>query len=104
METKTFKIEKAGSSIEWIGKKVTGAHNGTIDVTGGVITLITHSIEFEATIDSIQGNTLKASATVIVDRTKYEMKFRSGNFFKDLGDTLIYNDFVLNVHLTAKAA
>src|ERR1700722_216773 len=178
MATTTFKIEKATSTIEWVGKKVTGSHNGTIDVSDGVLTLadgklsggeftiatnsikildvtdpatnaqfaghlasddffsidkypaatltinsvtpgtgnayhveavltikaITHSIEFEATIDSIQGNTLKASATVVVDRTKYEMKFRSGNFFKDLGDTLIYNDFVLNVHLTAKAA
>jgi len=30
------------------------------------------------------------------------MKFRSGNFFKDLGDTLIYNDFELNVSVTAK--
>jgi polyisoprenoid-binding protein YceI len=178
METKTFKIEKAASSIEWVGKKVTGSHNGTIDVSDGVITLadgkltggeftiatnsikildvtdaatnaqfaahlasddffsinkypaanltinsvtpgtgnayhveavltikaITHSIEFEATIDSVQGDTLRASATLIIDRTKYEMKFRSGNFFKDLGDNLIYNDFVLTVHLSAKAA
>jgi hypothetical protein len=40
----------------------------------------------------------------MIDRTKYEMKFRSGNFFKDLGDTLIYDDFELNVSITAKAA
>jgi polyisoprenoid-binding protein YceI len=152
METRTFKIEKAASTIEWVGKKVTGSHNGTIEVsdvtdaatnaqfaghlasdgffsivkypaatltinsvtpgTGnsyhveGVLTIkaITHSIEFEATIDSVQGDTLRASATLIIDRTKYEMKFRSGNFFKDLGDTLIYNDFILTVHLSAKAA
>jgi polyisoprenoid-binding protein YceI len=178
MAAKTFKIEKAASNIEWVGKKVTGSHNGTIDISDGVITLvdgklnggeftiatntikildvtdpatnaqfaghlasedffstdkypaatltidsvtpetgnsyhvegkltikaITHSIEFEATIDSIEGGTLRASATLVIDRTKYEMKFRSGNFFKDLGDTLIYNDFVLNVHLSAKAA
>jgi polyisoprenoid-binding protein YceI len=178
MATTTFKIEKAASSIEWVGKKVTGSHNGTVDFSDGVITLadgkltggeftiatntikildvtdaatnaqfaahlasddffssdkypaatltinsvtpgtgdayhvegvltikaITHSIEFEATIDSVRGDTLKASATVVIDRTKYEMKFRSGNFFKDLGDTLIYNDFVLNIHLSAKAA
>jgi hypothetical protein len=32
------------------------------------------------------------------------MKFRSGNFFKDLGDTLIHNDFDLDVALSAKAA
>ena len=178
MQTRTFKIEKAASTIEWVGKKVTGSHNGTIDVSDGVLTLadgkliggeftiatnsikildvtdpatnaqfaghlasddffsidkypeatltinsvtpgtgnayhveavltikaITHSIEFEATIDSVQGDSLRASATLVVDRTKYEMKFRSGNFFKDLGDTLIYNDFILNIHLSAKAA
>jgi len=40
---------------------------------------------------------------VIIDRTRYGMKFRSGNFFKDLGDNLIYNDFELNVSVTAKA-
>jgi hypothetical protein len=39
----------------------------------------------------------------VVDRTLYGIKFRSGNFFKNLGDTLIYNDFDLNVTLTAKA-
>jgi hypothetical protein len=41
---------------------------------------------------------------MIVDRTQFDMKFRSGNFFKGLGDTLIYNDFELDVHITAKAA
>jgi hypothetical protein len=41
---------------------------------------------------------------LVVDRTKYGMKFRSGNFFQNLGDTLIYNDFELNVSITAKAA
>jgi hypothetical protein len=40
----------------------------------------------------------------VIDRTKYGMRFRSGNFFKDLGDTLIYNEFELNVSITAKAA
>ena len=40
---------------------------------------------------------------ILVDRTKYDMKFRSGNFFQNLGDTLIYNDFELNVTVSAKA-
>ena len=41
---------------------------------------------------------------MVIDRTQFDIKFRSGNFFKDLGDTLIYNDFELNVNITAKAA
>ena len=52
---------------------------------------------------NVSDNTLNASGKIIVDRTRYGMKFRSGNFFKDLGDTLIYNDFELNVSITAKA-
>lgn len=64
---------------------------------------IMHPVSFDATIN-LNGDTLTATALVVVDRTKYDMKFRSGNFFKDLGDTLIYNDFELNVTVTAKAA
>src|SRR4051812_5116463 len=32
METKNFKLESAKSNIDWVGKKVTGAHNGTIGI------------------------------------------------------------------------
>jgi hypothetical protein len=84
METQQFEILSAQSNIDWVGKKITGAHNGTINVKNGVLTL--------------------KSGKLVIDRTKYEMKFRSGNFFKDLGDTLIYNDFELHVSVTAKAA
>ncbi len=64
---------------------------------------ITHPIGFDASVE-IEGDNLKASGLLIVDRTKYDMKFRSGNFFQNLGDNLIYNDFDLNVTITAKAA
>lgn len=178
MGTKNFNIDTAKSTIEWVGKKVTGAHNGTVNIAGGALTLtdgkltggwftidttsikildvtdlntnaqfaghlasedffgidkyptatlnitsvsnafgntyhiagdltiksISHPIEFEAELNDTQGDTLKASGKLVIDRTKYGMRFRSGSFFKDLGDTLIYNDFTLNVQLTAKAA
>lgn len=177
METKKFKIENAHSKIEWIGRKVTGSHNGTIDIidgtldfedgrlSGGLFTMdttsikildvadaatnaqfaghlasedffssekfptatytitavtpnagsqyhiegdltirgITHPVAFDASVSS-NGDTLTASGKIVLDRTKYDMKFRSGNFFKDLGDNLIYNDVNLNVRITAKAA
>jgi polyisoprenoid-binding protein YceI len=171
MKNEIFKIVPDQSKVEWIGKKVTGAHDGTINVKEGAIVLhdgklvggtvvvdttsikildildpatnaqmlghlasddffsiegfpeatleivsvngshveadltikgISHRVSFEISINV--GNTLlTTSARVIVDRTKYGMKFRSGNFFQNLGDTLIYNDFELNVTLTAKA-
>ena len=81
--------------------KITAVNNNHIE---GDLTIkgITHSIGFYADIN-IAGDTLTASGQMVVDRTKYEMKFRSGNFFKDLGDNLIYNDFELNINITAKA-
>jgi polyisoprenoid-binding protein YceI len=62
---------------------------------------ITGPVIFDAIVD-VSGGIIKATGKITIDRTKYEMKFRSGNFFKDLGDTLIYNDFDLNVNVTAK--
>jgi polyisoprenoid-binding protein YceI len=72
---------------------------------GGSLTIkgIKRPIGFDADIH-VAGDTLTAVGEMIIDRTQFDMKFRSGNFFKDLGDTLIYNDFELNVHITAKAA
>jgi len=177
MENKQFAIESAQSNIDWVGRKVTGAHNGTISIKEGTLTLtdgqlaggeftidttsikildvtdpdtnaqfaghlaspdffaseqypeakfvitlaepagennynvegnltikgITRPVSFTAAVNNANG-IVSASGKVVVDRTLYGMKFRSGNFFKDLGDTLIYNNFDLNVYITAKAA
>ena len=78
---------------------VSGNHiEGNLTIKG-----ITHPVGFNAAVN-VNGDTLIATGKLVIDRTKYEMKFRSGNFFKDLGDTLIYNDFELNVSVTAKVA
>ncbi|MDJ1479864.1 YceI family protein [Cytophagaceae bacterium YF14B1] len=174
METKYFNIVSEKSKIEWIGRKVTGTHNGTITIKEGTLVFtedrfksgqvivdttsitildvtdpatndqfaghlasddffssekypeavleitdaipesdndyhlngnltikgITHPISFYATVYVI-GQVLTASGKITIDRTKYGMRFRSGNFFKDLGDTLIYNNFDLDVYITA---
>jgi polyisoprenoid-binding protein YceI len=172
MKKQNFEIAVAESNIDWTGRKITGAHFGTIalkqgnlfvaddklasgkfivdttsikvlditdpatnaqfaghlasddffgstkfpeayfEITGatdnhieGNLTIkgITHPAGFDANV-KIDGDTLTASGKIVVDRTLYGIRFRSGNFFKDLGDTLIHNDFDLNVNLTAKAA
>ncbi|GGB05401.1 YceI family protein [Puia dinghuensis] len=169
MGIKTFEIVSTQSNIDWVGKKVTGAHNGTIAFKGGEIFLndgkisggkfvidttsikilditdpatnaqffghlasddffstekypeatfeiasvsgnrvegnltikgITHPAGFDAIVN-VNGDQLTATGKLVIDRTKYDMKFRSGNFFKDLGDNLIYNDFELNVIVNA---
>jgi polyisoprenoid-binding protein YceI len=68
----------------------------------GLLTIkgITHSLSFNAKVD-IQENTVSAAGEIIVDRTKYGIKYGSGNFFKGLGDTLIHNDFALDLNLVA---
>ncbi len=171
METQKFEIVSTQSHIYWVGRKVTGTHNGTIAIKAGSLTLsdgkltggeviidttsikildvtdpatnaqfaghlasddffsvdqfteatlvitsvldehvegnltikgITHPVSFDAAVD-VNGDTLIALSKLVIDRTKYNMKFRSGNFFQNLGDTLIYNDFDLNVNITAEA-
>ena len=176
METQKFRVESAQSNIDWTGRKVTGAHNGTIEIKSGEITTvggllkggnfvidttsikilditdpgtnaqfaghlfsddffsterypeatfvmtsvdhltnsnyritgdltiksITHAVTFPANA-LISNGIVTASGRIVVDRTNYEMKFRSGNFFTNLGDTLIYNEFELDVKLTASA-
>jgi len=94
------KINTEKSTISWVGKKVTGQHSGTIakgkykvqaDLT---IKGKTESISFDANVEKNM-----ATAEITIDRTKFDVKYGSGSFFDDLGDNMIYDDFVLNVNL-----
>ena len=162
------KINTETSSIEWIGKKITGQHSGTIalqsgelemkdgalaggnfvidmtsiavtDLSGGgadklkghlmsddffsteahptaslTITdvnkaglkgelMVTGDLTIKGVTEVInfpvvmQGET--ATADILVDRTKYGIKYGSGSFFDNLGDKAIDNDFSLKVNL-----
>ncbi len=42
------------------------------------------------------------TGTLKFDRTKYGMIYGSGNFFKNLGDKMIYNDVILDFKVTVK--
>lgn len=53
---------------------------------------ITHAIEFPFTK---KGNTYEAQATV--DRTKFNIRYGSGSFFDNLGDSVIYDNFTLQI-------
>lgn len=63
---------------------------------------ITNPITFKATSE-VSGSTLRASGVMVVDRAKYDIKFRSASFFQNLGDNLIYDDFTLDFSLVANA-
>jgi polyisoprenoid-binding protein YceI len=55
---------------------------------------IKNNIEFEVEIDN--GS---AIVDLVIDRTRYNVKYGSGSFFDNLGDKMIYDDFKLSVSL-----
>lgn len=170
----TYKVNPTASKIEWVGKKITGSHNGTIAakngnivvtgdlVTGGEVVVDMNTITvtdipakeegngklvghlkspdffdtakfaesklviksskkvakgLEVTGDlTIKGKTnpvtfvaslvksdkgINLKSEVNVNRTKYDIKYGSGSFFKGLGDKAIHDDFTLNVDVAA---
>jgi polyisoprenoid-binding protein YceI len=167
VEAQTSVIDASKSKITWLGKKITGQHEGTINfkdgylifkdkvVAGGSFTVdmttisntdqtgkgktnleahlksddffsvhnfptstlvfktiankgnniysitadltikgITKPIKFDL---AVKGNT--ATANLVIDRTKYDIRYGSGSFFENLGDKTIYDNFELTVEL-----
>ncbi len=41
-------------------------------------------------------------AEIVIDRSKFDVRYGSGSFFDNLGDNMIYDDFTLNVNLVMK--
>jgi polyisoprenoid-binding protein YceI len=168
INAQTSKIDAKKSAINWVGKKVTGEHSGTIGIkdgalvfkkkalTGGNFTVDMTTIEVtdldtNSGKGSLEGHlkaddffgvdkyktaklvftkvaskgkgvysvtanlTIKdktnpvtfditvagktATAKVIVDRTKYDIKYNSKSFFGSIGDKAIDDEFELNVKL-----
>ncbi|WP_341837421.1 YceI family protein [Chitinophaga pollutisoli] len=169
-----FKVDGSKSKIAWLAKKVTGSHNGFINISGGTLQVdgstltggsfnvdtrtmtvedikdekgnarllghlksddffsvenhpdasfaitsakkksgntyditgnltikgISQSITFPADV-VVNGDQLNAKATIKIDRTKFDIKYRSNSFFENLGDKAIYDDFTLDVELVA---
>lgn len=91
------KFPKANFVISSIGKKTADTYSvkGKLTIKG-----ITNEIEFPAAIQR-EGKKITATAKIVVDRTKFDIKFRSPNFFENLGDKAIYNDFELSLKLVA---
>ena len=55
---------------------------------------VTETIEFET---ELKNNI--ATAEINIDRTKFDIKYSSGSFFKNLGDKMIYDDFSISVNI-----
>jgi polyisoprenoid-binding protein YceI len=95
-----FDVEKFPQGSFKITKVAT---NGTTATITGNLTLknITKSVSFPATVTR-NGNTLTAKATgVKFNRTEFDVKYRSGNFFSGLGDRAIEDEIEIDIELVA---
>lgn len=59
---------------------------------------ITHTVVFPAFVKA-EGNVIRATAKFEIDRTKFDVRYKSGSFFEGLGDNLIYDNFTLELNL-----
>tara|TARA_B110000438_G_scaffold163744_1_gene156718 strand:- start:280 stop:921 length:642 start_codon:yes stop_codon:yes gene_type:complete len=76
--------------------------NTQIELTGDLtIKDISHPISFSAELFDMK-SFIKAKADLTFDRSMYNVRFRSGKFFKDLGDKLILDDINVNVMIIAR--
>ncbi|MGB5370876.1 MAG: YceI family protein [Flavobacteriaceae bacterium] len=75
--------------------KVEPSGKNSYDVTGDLtIKGITKPVTFDV---SIYGS--KATATMKIDRSEYDVRYGSGSFFENLGDKTIYDEFDLVIDL-----
>ena len=85
--TLTFKSEGGIGA----GNKL--AFNGDLEIKG-----ISHPISFESEVKNVDPK-VTALVDMTFDRTKYNVRFRSGTFFQNLGDKLIYDDIEISVDI-----
>lgn len=165
--TNKVSVDTTKSTIEWLGKKVTGEHSGTIQLkeaylefdnnklVGGSFTMDMTSInvtdlqgEYKGKLEghlksddffgvanfatanytissvkeisegkySVTGTMTikgiskeytfemhmhdnKAHIAAVIDRTDFDIKYKSTSFFDSLGDKAIYDDFSLDINL-----
>ncbi len=89
-----FGVENHPSS-KLVFTSVKPFNKNSYTVTGDLtIKNITKPVTF---VVSVFGN--KATATLKVDRAKYDVKYGSGSFFENLGDKTIYDEFDLVVDM-----
>lgn len=97
-----FSVDKFPSSKFEI-TKVTKVGADRVSITGNLtIKGITNPITFQASVKQQKGVIVAVASGVKVDRTKYDIKYRSKNFFGDIGDKAIEDEFELNINLSAK--
>ena len=97
-----FEVESySEAKFSFISKSFDKLSNQISFVGDLTIKDITNPISFNATLLETSPF-LKAKAVLSFDRSKYNVRFRSGNFFENLGDKLILDDIDVNIRLLTK--
>lgn len=74
---------------------------GNYEITGNLtIKGITNAVTFPANV-SVSGDNATATATIVFDRAKFDVRYGSGSFFDNLGDKTIYDDVEMKINLVA---
>lgn len=76
--------------------KGTGIVSGTLTIKG-----VTNPIEFKTAMQK-KDDGIWFYSNIVLDRTKYNIRYGSGSFFDNLGDKTIYDEFNLKVNLLVK--
>lgn len=75
---------------------------GNTHMIAGNLTIkgITQGIRFPAQVE-VSNDGVKASASFNIDRTLWDIKYRSGKFFPEIGDKVIMDEIGINLELKA---
>lgn len=82
--------------------RVASINVGDKEVTGNLtIKGITHPVTFPVKMEMKDG-IVKASGKLVIDRTKWDVRYNSGKFFDNLKDQAISDNIEFNIEIIAK--
>lgn len=82
--------------------RVTPADSSNVTITGNLTMKgITQLVVFPATMD-VKNNLIEAHGKLVIDRTLWDVRYKSGKFFDDLADEAISDEIEFDIHIVAK--
>lgn len=96
-----FSVDKFKTAKLLITDTVKKGNNNFLLKGNLTIKDITHPVSFTANVE-VFTDFLHALGEIVIDRTLYNIRYGSGKFLQNLGDNLIYDDFVLQFKLIAQ--
>ena len=98
-----FDVEKFPISTFAITKiESVNVRSKTIKVTGNLtIKGITNPVTFPAKME-VKDGIVRANGKIVIDRTQWGIRYRSGKFYDNLADQAVSDDFEIQMNIVAK--